>query len=141
MSPIQQELLRIANENGGTLNPEVVVAHAAATTSPLHSCFQWDDTQAAQQYRLWQARQLIRVQVSVLPGTQTESRVFVSLTTDRGRNGYRVMADVLTDEDAYRQLLAEAKADAERFANRYKALKEMAAVIREIKAATRKVAA
>ncbi len=141
MTAVQQELLRLAGEHGGLLKPEVVVANAAAPTSPLHGCFQWDDSEAAHQYRLWQARQLIRVQVTLLPGANKEERIFVSLTTDRASSGYRVMTDVLSSEDAYRQLLADAKADAERFADRYKELAEMGNVIKAIRAALRKKAA
>lgn len=116
------------------LQPEAVVAAASGKESPLHSHFTWDDTEAARQHRLHQARQLIRVQVSVLPTTSTESRVFVSLTGDRRSDGgYRPIVDVLSSEELYKRLLSDATAEAERFAAKFEGVKEMAGVISAIK--------
>jgi hypothetical protein len=64
---IVAELETIRRNAGGVLRPEDVVSFAADPDTELHSRFEWDDTEAAQQYRLWQARQLIRVTVTVLP--------------------------------------------------------------------------
>jgi hypothetical protein len=44
----------------GRLSPTDVLAEAAATDSPLHEFFEWNDTVAGEMYRLDQARTLIR---------------------------------------------------------------------------------
>ena len=72
---IVAELETIRRNAGGVLRPEDVVSFAADPDTELHSRFEWDDTEAAQQYRLWQARQLIRVTVTVLPPRPCFSRV------------------------------------------------------------------
>jgi len=62
------ERLEQLEQASGNLSPDAVVADAADITSPLHDFFEWDDTAAAQQYRLGQARLLIRrvkIQVTV----------------------------------------------------------------------------
>lgn len=49
-----------ALEKDGRLDPADVVEAARDPASPLHGYFEWDDTEAARQHRLGQARQLIR---------------------------------------------------------------------------------
>jgi hypothetical protein len=45
----------------GKLDPETVVAAAENVKSPLHHLFTWDDSEAARQWRLEQARSIIRL--------------------------------------------------------------------------------
>lgn len=134
------ELKRIAKENGGLLQPETVVEEARPATSPLHSRFTWDNTEAAHQYRIWQARQLIRVTVEVLAGTDESCEVFVSLSIDREREsgGYRIMLDVLSDADMRNQMLSDALEELELFREKYRKLKELATIFAAIKRVRRK---
>jgi len=41
------------------VNPKDVLKDAADRKSPYHSFFEWNDTKAAYEHRLWQARQLL----------------------------------------------------------------------------------
>jgi hypothetical protein len=59
---IADELARI-HEANGELTPGVTVEAARKKSSPLHGCFEWDDSAAAHEHRLQQARQLIRAVV------------------------------------------------------------------------------
>jgi len=69
---IKERLERIRERNDGVLTPSDVVEDARRATSPLHNFFTWDDTVAAHQYRLDQARTLIRnVKVEVVTTTHT----------------------------------------------------------------------
>ena len=56
--------LKALNNALGKLRPIDVVERARDPKSVLHDCFEWDDTKAAEQWRLRQAAQLIR-EVSV----------------------------------------------------------------------------
>jgi hypothetical protein len=125
-----KELRRIAKVNNGLLRPENIIQEAESEESPLHGCFCWDDTRAAREYRLWQARELIRVVVEVIPQSKVEQRVFVSLSTDRKEagGGYRVLSHVMTDVDQRRQLLADALNELETIQAKYANLKELAKV-------------
>lgn len=131
------ELRRIAKANGGLVHPEAVVDSARPKSSPLHSRFEWDDGEAGHQYRLWQARQLIRVVVDLLPGTDTQTEVFVSLKSDRRHGGYRVVAEVLSDRQLREQMLRDALDELEFFRDKYKSLRELAEVFAAIKKARR----
>lgn len=127
---IAGELERIRLAHGGLLRPEDVVAAARLKASPLHDQFEWDDNAAAVQYRLWQARQLIRVAVTVLPQSEQPVRAYVSLRTDRtvAGGGYRPLGDVMGDERLREQLLAEALDDLKTFKIKYGRLRELAPV-------------
>ena len=132
-------LKRIAKDAGGILQPEAVVEAARPESSPLHNSFTWDDDDAAHNYRIWQARQLIRTTVRYIDvnGSQTPVRVFVSLTPDREEEsgGYRTTVSVLSDKDLRAQMLADALEELRRLEVKYSALKELA----EVFAASRKV--
>lgn len=139
MNPkILKELKRIATENDGVLMPETVVDEARRVSSPLHSRFEWDNSKAGEAYRIWQARQLIRVVVEVIAGTDEKAEVFVSLTSDRKEGGYRVITDVLSDAQMREQLLRDALSELELFRDKYKRLRELAAVFAAIKKVRRK---
>jgi hypothetical protein len=130
---IISELERIAAKNGGDLRPVDVVRAARPKTSPLHSRFLWDNDKAGDEYRLWQARELIRVTVRLIGSPDdglTVSRVFVSLSADRKNSGggYRSLVSVMDNETLRKQLLADAYAEMERFQQKYEALKELAEV-------------
>jgi hypothetical protein len=58
--------LRIIRSRSALLEPEQIVEFARNPSTALHSKFTWDDSVAAHQHRLWQARQLIAVYIRVL---------------------------------------------------------------------------
>ena len=97
------ELLRIQRE-AGALRPEDVVASAEPEDAPLHPAFEWDDTAAAAEHRLWQARQLIRALVLDDGRSQTQVYVHVPLITG---GDYQPMSAVVANPDRYALALAE----------------------------------
>jgi hypothetical protein len=123
----------------GKLDPVAVVEAARPESSPLHDRFTWDDSEAAHQFRLIEARKLIQVCVELLPGAADPSPVWVSLRQDRPHGGgYRRMVTVLSDEDLRAQLLDDALEAMEYFQQKYGALKELARVFDEMKKVKRK---
>ncbi len=129
------EELKSLERPDGSLLPEDVVEFARDPNTALHSRFTWDDGEAAAQYRLWQARQIIRVVVREVPNTEAREpvRAYVSLESDRTNGGgYRTLTSVMSDDDRRAELLLQAKRDAKLFASRYRVLQEMAKVIEEI---------
>lgn len=132
------ELQRIAEASNGLLVPEVVVEEARPVSSILHKFFCWDDDEAANQYRIWQARQVIRTSIRYIEinGDKRAVRVFVSLTPDRDEDsgGYRDIVSVISDKDMRRQLLEDAMSELRTFEGKYSHLKELA----EVFAASRK---
>jgi hypothetical protein len=89
--------------------PCMVVEAAKDETSPLHSYFCWDDTEAAKRYRLDQARHLI-ASIEIISDPQEKKTVaFVSLMADRKNGGgYRDVRSVLSSEELRAELLRTA---------------------------------
>lgn len=136
---VVKELKRIALSNDGLLMPKIVVEAARAKSSPLHRQFEWDDSKAAEKYRLDQARHLIRVSVELIDGVDTPVDVFVSLTPDRGeKGGYRIMTQVLSDAEMRQQLLSDAISELGVFREKYNRLKELAEVFKAIRKVKRR---
>jgi len=135
------ELRKIEAKHDGLLRPEDVVKAAQKESNPLHPYFEWDDSVAAHQHRLWQARMLIRVAVEVLPQTDEPTRVFVSLSGDRSQpgGGYRSLVTVLSDAEKQEMLLADALAEFRIFERKYKALKRLAPLFAAAKRIRREI--
>lgn len=126
---IRAEIERLKHA-GKFLACEVVDA-ARDESSPLHVCFTWDDGEAAHQYRLIEARNLLRVYVERPEGTEGPVvRAFVSLTTDRVEKGggYRSIADVMSDDELYQQWLKDAIVQLRNFQKKYQDIKELGSV-------------
>ena len=131
----QEELETIRQHHGGVLKPAEVVQFARNPKTALHAKFVWDNDAAAEAYRIYQARQLIRVTVSMIPSTETNARVFVSLRSDRKNNeggGYRAVVDVLSDEEQQAEMLADALAELNVFRRKYSRLRQLAAIFAAI---------
>jgi hypothetical protein len=130
-----------ACQRNGLIRPADVVEAARDENSALHECFEWDDTEAGHQYRLIQARQLIRVYVHVEEKEEAEPvRAFVSLTTDQ-RNpggGYRTIAQVMSNEELREQMLTDALTRLRNLQKQYRSLTELAKVWDAVDAAEAK---
>lgn len=68
----KNELLQLQQE--APLTPVAVLERARSANSALHSLFEWDDSEAARQYRLTQAAGLIRRVVVRVPARRTPIR-------------------------------------------------------------------
>lgn len=126
---IRDELIYLCKKNGGVLNPHQVVNFAQQEWTHLHSQFEWDDSKAAFEYRLEQARGIIRLEFEVINQNGIESkpvRLFVSLKDDRVKDGgYRLIENVMSDEDMRKKLVEEALYEFGRVRDRYKAIHEL----------------
>lgn len=145
---IQEELEIIRQQNGGTIPPKAMVNFARDPETTLHSKFEWDDSVGGEQYRLWQARVLIKVFVKYEPKNSEANKPqtvsvdvakvtpksrpipgVVSLISDRtaGR-GYRLTEDVMADPVLRAELLEQAKRELRRVRDKYELFVELAEV-------------
>ena len=130
------EAIKELAEKTGNLTPELVLKEAKKKTSPLHSHFNWDDTQAAHSYRLLQASALIRkikVEYSVSESKSVLVRAFHNVREggDEGneRGVYVSVAEAFSVESYREQILAQCKRDMTAFRQKYAALDEVQRVI------------
>lgn len=120
------ELLR--KNSHGELTPEDVLRDAASDNSPLHAYFEWSDTEAARQYRLQQARGLIRAVVAIYTSPDKPAqrmRAFVHIP-ERGAEHYRDTAHAMSQERTRDLVLQQAWREFQSWRKRYKDLDEFA---------------
>lgn len=132
---IRQELDALAESNSGILKAVDVIEFAKDPKTALHSRFEWDDTQAGHQYRLIQARHIIKqVYITIPERENIEYQVFVSMPDDRKLpdGGYRTLVDVMSDEEMRKKLLAQAYAEFKLWQKKYQQLKELVPVFEKM---------
>lgn len=130
---ITEELLQIQRRNKGILKADDVVEFARDPNTELHRQFDWEDTEAAHKWRLHQARNVIRINVSLLPTVQRKFRTFVSLDADRNNGGgYRSTVKVMSDGAMRDALIEQALKELESFRKRYESFTEFAGLFAEI---------
>jgi len=138
----------LASSGGKLLKPEDVVDAAADPDHPLHSEFEWNDSAAAAQHRLTQARTLIR-SIPVIYVREERSknpheqnpvirlRKYQSLPSDRkDGGGYRDVEEVIGDGNMLEEMLATAKSEVDSVLRRYGIFEEL---VTEVRAAMDKV--
>lgn len=104
----ERELLtQMARQKNGMLLIDDVLEEARDESSILHKHFEWDDSEAADQYRRQQARALIqKCRIQLVETEPVSIRAFVSLPTDRGAGGgYRLTSEVVSDAGMKEELL------------------------------------
>ena len=113
-----------------TVTPEQVLEKARNRNSELHKCFEWDDSVAAEKYRLQQARQLIQFLV-IVPKSQEVPAIRCFQITSK-KNEYMPTRKFLQNEDERAQLLIRARSELVSFRERYRTLSELESVFEEI---------
>jgi hypothetical protein len=148
---VSEELEKIREANNGILYPQSVVDFARDPSTELHSKFEWDNTVAGENFRIWQARKVIRALVTIIPHKNNEPfevQTYVSMSVDRHRGeeknenigGYRYMIDVLSTPDLRESLLSDALAEFELWERKYKIITELAEVFAAAKTVKQKTA-
>lgn len=132
---VRSELERIYRDSG-TLTADQVVAEAADPESVLHDHFEWDDTTAARQWRLDQARQLIRkVTITITRADDTapiQARAFVNVDPGDTARTYMPIVDAMQNPVTREILLRRAMQEARLWKDRYGHLSEVATIVAAI---------
>jgi hypothetical protein len=114
----------------GELTPQRVLDDARHDNSPLHSFFEWSDSAAANQYRLQQARGLIRSVVAVYVGgnkQEIRQRAYIHISTPSPH--YREAIHALSQTETRKLVLDRAMNELNAWRARYKDLEEFASFI------------
>ena len=121
---VAEKLAELANKNGGRLTPNVVLEEAKDRDSVLHNLFEWDDTLAAHQHRIYQARQII---TSVRVVITTENRKISTVYYVRDpeaeptEQGYVSIDRLKTDKDLAKESIVMEFSRASSYLQRAKA--------------------
>lgn len=114
---VAERMVELEREHG-KLTAEIVLAEAKNADSPLHACWEWDDSKAAENWYLEQARRLIQcvVMVTDIPNAPPV-RAFVHLNDDER---YVSIARAASDANMRETMLANARRDISHLKAKYK---------------------
>lgn len=112
------------------VTPENVLEYASDESSELHKCFEWNDSIAANKYRLQQARSVIQYLVVTDEKKEREPVRVFQITSQP--NVYQTTRFFLEQPDEYEALLKRAKEELAAFKKRYRSLTELEAVFEAI---------
>lgn len=128
------EFIEKLEEKHGKVTPRLILDASKKESSPLHRCFEWDDTQAAEKYRETQAAALLRnLTVTVEPITDEAPktvRAFVRATEEK--HSYISIISAMNNEHLRESLLQSALDELREFQRKYADLQELSEVFAAI---------
>jgi hypothetical protein len=132
VTTLREELQRIYDDRG-RMTPQILLDEARDPDHVLHARFEWDDSVAAEQWRVAQAAELIRsvkIRFRTPAGKQGEVRAFhVTKEEATGSSVYRPTEEIVQDPFARELLLRDMNRDWRLFKARYEHLKEFADLV------------
>lgn len=114
----------------GKVTPAAILDVARDENTELHKCFCWDDTEAAEKYRLLQAGNIVRNLV-ITPIVEDEQPIRVYQITSE-KNHYQPTRFFLEQPDEYKGLLDRAIRELNSFKRKYENLAELELVFKAI---------
>lgn len=115
---------------GNDVTPTEILEKAKDDTTELHKCFEWEDSVAAEKWRLQQARMIVCHLVIKEDGEDAadkpEIRIFHK--TDRA-DGYKSITFIMRDKTEYEKLLAQARKELRVFKQKYHNLSELEEIL------------
>lgn len=129
-APVVGAIFEGMDSRGIPVTAETVLDEAVPVASPIHKCFTWDDTQAAHQHRLHEARTVIRSLVIVADhstdrGVRARHSVVVNDDIEdmaRGRRTYVAVTEMQTDKSLRQQVVNDAVREVLQWRDKYRAL-------------------
>jgi hypothetical protein len=99
---VSQVLTKIYEEHE-EVTPGLVVLEATPKDSPIHDKFEWDNTAAAHEHRLSQARRLIRYYPIFIEDTGTTEQLYHIVMEEAGESSdkYLPISVVVADDDLF----------------------------------------
>lgn len=118
-------------EKDGRLTAKDLLDENRPSDAPLHECFEWNDTKAAEKFRETQARHIINSLVIKVENREPVRAYFKVETQERQ---YRSIEAIIKTEDSYGKLLASAISELGYFRKKYESIVELADVFKAIDA-------
>ena len=131
---VAMEIDRLASENGNRVDANLLLASAESPTSPIRTEFNWDDSAAAHEFRLNQARNLmnsLRVVIERPSGGPITAPLMVTVEKPGSagqKHDYTTLAWAMSDEDLRTEVLRNALRELAAFKRKYATLSELAQV-------------
>lgn len=135
-----EHIEKLKEKTSGKITADDVVTDARKISSPIHSAFEWDDSEAAEKYRLDQARYLLRSLILVEYKKEEKEpikvRAFVNIretkADDEVQSFYVSTYDAMRDPPSKAQVLSRALKELKEWRDRYNRFTEFALLIEQI---------
>lgn len=123
---------KVADEIGSIgeeVTPAQIVERARDNTTELHKCFEWDDSVAADKYRLYQARKVVcHLVIKEVEEKANTAPVRVFHKTESNR-GYKPFELIVKNKTEYEKLLDRAMLELRAFKAKYHTLSELEEIL------------
>lgn len=119
-----EEIMEIC-DSLDSASPQDILEKARDELSELHKCFTWNDSVAAERWRMHEARLITRqlvIKEEKVPTDRPEVRLFYKTDNE---SGYKPTELIVQKEDEYKALLKRAKMELEAFKRKYAMLREL----------------
>ena len=133
----------IIEDRDGNVTPESILEDAGNEVSPLHDFFEWDNAEAAQMYRLDQARYLLR-SIHIVVKREDDGQKEINLrafhnVNDDDTRVYVSVQRVFSEEELRQQVLEQALKALISWQSKYSQYKEFAPVVSAIEEVRKEV--
>lgn len=133
-----KEFERIEKENG-KVTAENLLDSARPKNSIMHDCFEWNDTEAAEKYRLLEAKnvinQLVKVVIEKDSEQPREQRAYVNINPQRGfgsKGDYISIERAMSEEETRKIVLKRALEELSAYKRKYQEFSELSKVFSAI---------
>lgn len=128
---VYEEIMEICDDLE-SVSPKDILEKARSEDTELHKCFTWDDSVAAEKWRLNEARVVARqlvIREEKIPIDRPEVRLLYS--TDN-KSGYKPTTTIVRVQSEYEELLKRAYAELQAFKAKYSMLTELQEIFEAI---------
>ena len=121
---VYEEIMELCDDLESA-SPKDILEKARGEETELHKCFTWNDSVAAERWRVHEARLIVRqlvIKEEEVPKDRPEVRLFYKTDSE---SGYKPTELIVTKQDEYKELLKRAYAELQAFKRKYSMLKEL----------------
>ena len=109
---------------GEDVSPEQIVEYARKPNAELHRCFTWNDAEAANKYRIYEARQVVCNLIVHKENGDKQEPTPIRLFHKIENGHYKPLTLIVQNEDEYELLLRQCKEALESLKRKYSSLSE-----------------
>lgn len=114
------EVLYALEEQHQGITAELILDQATSKLSPLHDWFEWNNKKAAHEYRLEQARVLVRSISITMQYPDGDRQIRAFHIVRNGETTYKVITKIQAEETYRQQIINNAFKELEGWKRRYK---------------------
>lgn len=126
----------LRKQHGNEISPVAIVDEARPDDSPIHPLFEWDDTEAAEAWRVHQARNALNsIRIVVLAGSDDEKEVYanISIQDDAGHRSYLPATAVAASPELMEKAVDEAMSYLRSWEARWRNLQELGPIFEAVR--------